>query len=292
MSCSCLRRLAVVVVAAIGLPPGAASATQQQASVPTTPATRDASVDADYRIGARDLLEISVFGIDDFDSRVRVSESGTVSLPLLGDIHAVGLTPAELELALEAALRRWLTEPDASVFVVAVESRSFTVMGAVNTPGTYGMAGPQTLLQALTQAGGVDTREAHGTVVIFRGTADPMRVDLQALLYDPDPAFNVPVLPGDLINVLSKPTYTLYVHGAVTNAGSFTVRERVTLLQAITMAGGFADRAARDRVKVLRRKPDGTSEEIEVDVKKILAGKEPDFLLQTNDIVVVPETFF
>lgn len=283
-----LRRLAVCAALMAATLPALA---QEQATRPAA-LNRVGTVAADYRIGPRDLLEISVFGVDDFDAKVRVSETGTVSLPLLGEVEAAGLTPAELETAIETELRRWLTEPDVSIFVESFESRTFTVMGAVETPGTYGMSGSETLLQALTFAGGVDTSEADGTVVIFRGTEDPVRVDLHALLYDPDPAFNLPVQPGDLINVISKPTYTLYVHGAVTKAGSFAVRERITLLQAITMAGGFADRAARDRVKILRRQADGTSEEIEVDVKKILEGKEPDFLLQANDIVVVPETFF
>jgi polysaccharide export outer membrane protein len=292
-----LKALALVTVfmMAVGLaiPAYGQESSQQAQTGPGTALVGDTRVvGADYVIGARDLLDIRVFGIEDLDSKVRVSETGTVSLPLVGELPVAGMTTAAFEATLEIALRRWLTEPDVSVFVEGFESMTFSVMGAVNGPGTYGMVGRMSLLEALTRAGGVDNGEASGTVNILRGNGDPLKIDLNALLYDPDPAFNVDVAPGDLISVQAKPTFAIYVHGAVMKSGSYTVRQRVSLLQAITLAGGFSDRAAKDRVKVLRRLADGTTQEIEANLKRILEGKAEDILLEPNDIVVVPETFF
>jgi polysaccharide export outer membrane protein len=124
----------------------------------------------DYRIGAQDLLEISVFGIDDLSRTVRVNSNGQISLPLIGGVLAGGKTIPELEQAIGAKLENgYLQDPQVTVFVKEFTSQRVTLEGALNKPGIYPLTGKTTLLQAIAMAEGVDedTADLKG-VVVFR----------------------------------------------------------------------------------------------------------------------------
>jgi polysaccharide export outer membrane protein len=124
----------------------------------------------DYRIGAQDLLEISVFGIDDLSRTVRVNSNGQISLPLIGGVLAGGKTIPELEQAIGAKLKNgYLQDPQVTVFVKEFTSQRVTLEGALNKPGIYPLTGKTTLLQAIAMAEGVDedTADLQG-VVVFR----------------------------------------------------------------------------------------------------------------------------
>lgn len=127
-----------------------------------------ASLSSDYRIGADDLLKISVFEAPEIDREVRVSASGTISLPLLGDLQAEGLTPIELEGVIDALLRRtYMKDPHVSVFVSEMQSHSVAVFGAVKKPGVFQIRGAKTLVEMLSMAEGLSD-DAGDTVVIVR----------------------------------------------------------------------------------------------------------------------------
>jgi polysaccharide export outer membrane protein len=123
----------------------------------------------DYRIGAQDLLEVSVFGLKDFDRDVRVNSNGQVSLPLIGVVQAGGVTIPELERDIaDKLMQGFLQNPQVSVFVKEFTSQRMTLEGAVNKPGIYPLKGKTSLLQALALAQGVtDLADLKG-VVIFR----------------------------------------------------------------------------------------------------------------------------
>jgi polysaccharide export outer membrane protein len=124
----------------------------------------------DYRIGAQDLLEISVFGIDDLSRTVRVNSNGQISLPLIGGVLAGGKTIPELEQAIGAKLENgYLQDPQVTVFVKEFTSQRVTLEGALNKPGIYPRTGKTSLLQAIAMAQGVDedTADLQG-VVVFR----------------------------------------------------------------------------------------------------------------------------
>jgi polysaccharide export outer membrane protein len=257
-------------------------------------APQTAALSADYRIGPRDLLEIRVFGVSEFDSNVRVSEGGTIPLPLVGDLVAAGLTRAGLETAIESALSRYVTDAQVSVFIREFRSQRFSVIGAVRNPGTYEMVGFKSLIEAISDAGGINAQESAGSVTILRTgfTQAPIEIDLQQLLEQGNAAYNIELQPGDTVNVVPKRRYFIYVYGQVRSPGAYELREEVTLLQAISFAQGVADRAARDRIRILRRKPDGTQEVIQVNLVDIVDGKKPDVPILPNDVIVVPETWF
>ena len=252
----------------------------------------------DHPVGPEDLLEISVFEIPELNRTVRVSEKGTISLPLLGEMAVKGLTAMQLEDRLREALsRKYLQDPQVSVFVREFGSKKVSVIGAVGKPGVYQMLGPRTLLQVLSEAGGLE-KEAGANLFVIRaaadGATDAIPVKISDLLMNRDPALNLAINPGDVISVpIDRPVY-VYVDGAVKTPGRLEeiASRPITLLQAIAKAGGLTERANLKSIQILRRGSNGTQTDLRVSLKKIRQGKDPDPTLEDGDVVVVPETFF
>lgn len=280
---------ALLLIVPAAMAAGEGSPAPQSRQLDGRPAVGD-----DYKIGARDVLQISVFGIDQLNTSVRVAEDGRISLPLIGDIGATGLTRGELEDAIESALARYVTEPQVAVFISEYQSQRISVIGAVHSPGTIEMVGRMSLLEAISNAGGIDYTDSAGMVTVLRSslTGAPLQIDLDDLLRRGDATLNIGLEAGDTVNVVPKDVYFIYVYGRVRTPGSYELRASVTLLQAVSLAGGLADRAARDRIIILRRKPDGTQERIRVNLQDIIDGKRADFPILANDVVIVQETFF
>ena len=124
----------------------------------------------DYRIGAQDLLDISVFGVQDLDKEVRVNSNGQISLPLIGMVVAGGKTVPELEAELAKRYADgYLQNPQVTVFIKEYTSQRITLEGAVSKPGIYPITGKTTLLQAIALAGGLDNKVADlGGIVLMR----------------------------------------------------------------------------------------------------------------------------
>jgi polysaccharide export outer membrane protein len=249
-------------------------------------------------VGAEDLIEISVFEIPDLNRTVRVSSQGTISLPLLGEIRVEGLTPMQVESRLRDELgRRYLQDPQVSVFVKEHGSSKVSVLGAVGKPGVYEMTGPRTLLQILSQAGGLRD-DAAAELFLIRGAnngkSERVAIPVQDLMAHHDPALNVPIRSGDIISVPIEQEIYIYVDGAVRNPGrvDHPASRSITLLQAIAKAGGTTDRANLKEIQVLRKGEDGVQTLVQVNLKRIRKGKDLDPLLRDGDIVVVQETFF
>lgn len=137
----------------------------------------------DYRIGAQDLLTVTVFGVTDLTQDVRVDASGKVTLPLIGSVRAGGRTPLELSSDIAAKLSNgYLQNPQVTVFVKSYDSQQITVSGVVKKPGVYPIAGPTTLLQAIANAQGLDDLADHRGVVVFR----TIKGQRMAAVYDID----------------------------------------------------------------------------------------------------------
>ena len=252
---------------------------------------------ATYRIGPRDLLDIRVYEDDKLNGQRRVSEDGNVNLPLLGDVAVAGKTTAEVNQVLKKLLEdRYMQRASVDVQVLEFRSRPIAVIGAVKQPGNLQFSGRWTLLEALTAAGGV--AENHGSVVYVmrraeNGLADQVTIDLDELMVRGNPRVNIPIFANDLINVPGTVEVTIYCLGEVARPGaqSFKSNERISVLTAIAHAGGLSDRAS-NRI-LIKRAAVGSAgpEEITVDYKKIVAGKEPDVELRHGDVLVVKESF-
>lgn len=169
------RRLAIVCVvlalAACGTTAPVKRAATGDALPPpdTTTASGAYEGGSDYRIGAQDLLEITVFGVPELSRTVRVNSNGQISLPLIGGVQAGGRTIPELEKDVGAKLAKsYLQDPQVSVFVKEFTSQRVTLEGALNKPGIYPLTGKTTLLQAVAMAGGLDQLAQLDGVVVFR----------------------------------------------------------------------------------------------------------------------------
>lgn len=251
-----------------------------------------------YKIGPKDLLEISVFGLDEMSKIVRrVSEDGKITLPLLEEVEVEGLTSTELEEKLATLLeKKYLQNPQISVFILEYQSKRVSVLGAVQNPGPYELLGRQTLLQLISEAGGL-TPEVGDEIIVIRehqdATSTTLRIPIDDLIGG-DARYNIPLEPNDIINIPVDKTVYVYVFGQVRSPGALQVKKSniPTLLQAIAQAGGFSERASKRRVVIKRTDKHGKEHEIKVNAKDIIKGKKKDIQLLENDTVFVPETIF
>ena len=253
--------------------------------------------DSDYTfsIGAKDLLKISVFNVPELNITVRVSEDGTITLPLLGNIKVEGFNRFELEKRLVSLLeKKYLRDPQVTVFIQEYQSKQVSVIGAVKKPGTYNLIGRKTLLELISKAGGLSGETVDRIVVIRQytgGKSASLQVNLDELMIQGDPKLNIPLQAGDIINVPLQGFIDVYVLGQVKKPGQVKLKKfgQATLLKAIALAGGFTERARKSAVMVTRR-VNGREVKTKLNVKRILSGKRSDFVLKNNDIVHVPES--
>jgi polysaccharide export outer membrane protein len=284
----------------------------------------------DYRIGAEDLIEISVFEAPELDRTVRVSANGQISLPLVGSSQAAGLTSSELELVIQELLRQsYMKDPHVGVFVKDMQSHPVSVFGAVKRPGVFQIRGSKRLIEVLSMTEGLSD-DAGDTVVVMRqarptGTTDQvvdggsasapasqekadkgaatrvmaggsvsgetLNINLKDLLNSSDSRGNVLIYPGDVIKV--TPAGVVYVVGEVKKPGGFVLKtnENISVLQALALAEGLTRTSARGRVRIIRTDgATGARTETPVNLDKILGGKLPDPVLLPKDIVFVPNS--
>ncbi len=253
---------------------------------------------ADYRIGPKDLLDISVFGLDELTKTVRVSEDGKISLPLVGEVEVEGITKVDLEKKLSQLLEeKYLQNAQVTVFISEYQSKRVSVLGAVRNPGPYELLGRQTLLQIISQAGGI-TIESGKEIIVIRevedGVSTALKISIDDLFLEGDARLNIPLQPNDIVNIPLDRIVNIYVFGQVRRPGALGVRRSniPTLLQAIGQAGGFSERASKGKVLIKRIDDDGKEIKIKVNVKSIIKGKRKDIQLLENDVVIVPETIF
>ena len=259
------------------------------------PAAAQVGFSEGYRIGPKDVLEIKVYEAPEFSGDVRVTEDGTINLPIHGKVAVAGLTDTEVAAVLKELLKAYLQRATVAVQVKEFRFRPISVIGAVGKPGPLPYSGRWTLLEVLTAAGGAST--AGGVVHVLRrsesGLTDQLTISLEDLLVKGDPRVNIPIYPADLINVPAAVEVSVFCLGEVQRPGAvvFNSTERLSLLAAIARAGGLTDRASR-RMEIKRTGEGGIVQEISVDYKAVLDGKTPDPELRPGDIVVVKESFF
>ena len=277
-----------------------------QQTVPTTPeslpppVSDQASADAttkeqaddasQLRIGSGDLIEVRVFGVPDLGQSVRVNNAGEIYMPSVGPVKVAGLTSEEASTAIELKLKEgdFLRNPQVSIFTKEYATQGITLIGEVSKPGVYPILGERRLFDAISMAGGLTNRAGKLVTITHRGRPmDAIKVELS----DPTKsvASNVVVLPGDTVAV--GRAGVVYVVGDVSHPAGFTMEnnERLTVLQAIALAGGANYSAALDAAKIIRRTPEGPRE-IAMPLKKILTAKAEDVPLQPEDVLFIPKS--
>jgi len=247
----------------------------------------------DYRIGPKDLLEITVYGLPENNQTVRVSEDGTITMSLLGRVEVSGLTAQELERKLASILDKQYTK-DARVTVFIKEYQKIFVIGAVGRPGMYELVGPTTLLQVIAQAGGL-TPQAMNELFVYRQGKDGKQtrivIKLEDLMINGNQDLNIDLQPKDVITIPVDQMLNVYVYGEVTKPGAVTYMSsrKITLLQAIAQAGGPKEWAKKSRIMIKRKdKKTGKEMKIPVNLKNMISGKVADIVLEEGDVVIVP----
>ena len=224
-----------------------------------------------YRLGPNDTLRIQVYGEEDLSLETRVEGDGQITYPLLGILHVGGLTIHELQQDLTTRLAAgYLSKP--KVTVTVARHRNFYVGGEVKTPGGYPYEEGLTVQKAITLAGGFTEKSDKRVITVTRVHGSQVEI----LTLEPDAM----VRPDDLVAVAQARKF--YVNGEVRRAGDYPYERELTLHKAITMAGGFTDKAATSRAKVIR-KIEGKEQEISLDLEGIILPE---------DIIVVPRSFF
>jgi len=245
------------------------------------------SLAQDYVVGEGDILRITVYDHEDLATTARVSGEGFIAFPLIGQVEVKGLTLAQITQKISSLLADgYVINPQVNIFIQEFRSKKAFIMGEVNKPGLYVLPGQTTLLSLLSEAGGL-TKDAGDKAVIKRKTDSPdkkeriLTVDLKGLVEKGDTSLDVPITDGDSIYIAKARVF--YVNGEVKKPDAYKYSEGTTVIQAITLAGGFSDKASRGRVKIIR-KVDGKEETLE----KV----KMDEVVLPDDLIVVPESFF
>jgi len=283
---------------------GTSAASPSTRSAPATPAAApspagDTGRD-EYRIGAGDVLDITVIGDQDLSRPSAVVQTnGMVTLPLLGEVAVASLTVSEVKTKLTRLLERdYLVRPQVEVKVREFQSQSVTVLGEVNSPGRKPLRGYTRLLDVLTESGGLTVR-ASGDVEISRldGTFPGGAKTLLVRINSGTPtaqdivSFQIQLRNGDVVRALQK--YYVVVEGEVARPARYVLEPDLTVTGLVSMAGGFTRWAKKNELKILRKAtPTGEVEVIKVDYNNITKGKKPDVLLEPNDRVVVGRRLF
>ena len=253
-----------------------------------------APIQQDIVIGAEDLIEVSVFELPQFNTTARVQGDGTITMPLVGSVEVRGLKKKDVEAKIAAALQaKYVNNANVSVNVKEYKSRQVSLLGEVKSPGAYYIMSQRTLLQLLSEAGGL-TSAAGGKCFVFRPGSPKIDIDLRELMVNGNLAMNILIYPGDVVNVPADAKITVYVLGAVRQPGAVQMSTSmpVTLLSAIANAGGPSESAKQSDIKIKRKNISGTENVIKANLKDILKGKVEDIPLFEGDIVTVPESFF
>jgi polysaccharide biosynthesis/export protein len=261
-----------------------------------------------YRLGPGDQIQVHQPNAEELDSKlVRIDDLGYADFPLIGRVKLGELTLEQAESLIASHLSRLLVNPQPVLSITEYRSQPVSVLGAVNNPGVIQLQGKRTLVEVLSLAGGLRP-DAGGEVVVTRrlgygrvpvgvesldasGNFSTARIDVAALETGAHPTDNILIYPQDVISVPSSEF--IYVTGEVHKPGSFPIRANggISVLQAISLAEGLVPQASAKNAKIFRERPGNVDkEEIQVDVARILAGKNRDIQLEAHDILFIPDS--
>lgn len=252
--------------------------------------TQPIPADRDYIIGPEDILDVQVWGSKDLNQIVFVRPDGKLSLPLVGEISVAGKTVQQLQDHLSAVYEKTVKGAVVTIIVKEIKSRPVYFIGGFGKPTVMQLTRELTLLQAISVVGGVLPNADSEKGFLLRGDKR-IPIDFNRLLQRGDLSQNPKLEPGD--SVVVPLADAVYVSGEVRTPGAVKYAGDLTVLKAITQAGGFTPLAAPGRVDILRGNVE-KKERIRVDVDKMMRSPDgnPDLRLQPNDIIFVPQRLF
>jgi len=276
------RLLASIATLTLGLLLGGVAARAQAPAAPAAPVP----VSAEYRLGAGDVVHVTVYQNPDLTLDTRVSENGTFSYPLLGTIKVGGLSISKAEQLIADGLKNgdFVKSPQVTIAVLAVKGNQASVLGQVNRPGRYPIdVTDMHVTDLLANAGGVAV--TGGDELILTGTRDgkPLRVsiDLPGVFKPGGRDADILVQNGDVLWVDRAPM--VYIYGEVQRPGQMRLERGMTLMQCLASGGGLTLRGTEKGLAVHRRSADGKVE---------VLHPAMDEALKDGDVVYVRESLF
>jgi polysaccharide biosynthesis/export protein len=245
-------------------------------------------------IGPGDQIHIQIADTPEMDQHPRVTDAGEVPVEAVGNVKVAGLTPANAAIAIQDQLiaAHYMRHPVVLVTIEQFATQSVSVLGEVKAPGAFPIATPRSILDVLALAGGL-TSAADRNIVIERRGEPTHRVHYN-YSNNPDLAADNQVLvnPGDTI--LVPRAGIVYILGDVNRPGGYPMtnnESKMTMLQALALAGGVSKSAKQGGARLIRKDSDGTYSDKRLSVGDLQEGKIPDIAMQPGDVIYIPFSF-
>ncbi|MCW5199625.1 SLBB domain-containing protein [Desulfobulbus sp. F1] len=251
-------------------------------SLPILPAIAE-----DYQIGSGDVLSITVYGYDELKTKVRVSETGTIEFPLIGTVQLGGIKTSAASRKIEEMLSEgYIVKPQVQIYIEEFKSKKVAALGPFNKPGLIELSGPTTLLELISQAGGLQ-KDAGDTITVTReeagGGQKNITIDVKKLIDDGDTDSNISIFGGETVAVAKGEPPVCYLNGEVKKPGAYPWTKNANVLKMVSLAGGFTGMAAESSIKLTR---------VTNGKKQVIEKVGMDTLVQPDDVIEVPESFF
>lgn len=251
---------------------------------PAVAAERPGNVD--YKLGQGDAIRIVVFQNPDLTLDTRVSESGTITYPLIGTVEIGGLSIEGAEKRIAGGLKDggFVQKPQVNIILMQVRGNQVSVLGQVNRPGRFPLeTANNRVSDILAMAGGITPMGADTIVMTGIRQGKPFRreIDFPAIFIENKADEDIPVQAGDVIYIHRAPVF--YIYGEAQRSGSYRIERGMTVQQALAQAGGPTLRGTEDRIRVNRRMPGGEITKLSLD------AHEP---VLADDVIYVRESLF
>ncbi len=258
------------------------------------------------RIGTDDTITINAFHCEEISKSWRVGASGDLELPMVGRVHAAGLTVEELEAELRKRLDKFVHNPSVSVVVTDFKSGPVTITGAIDQPGVRQLQGNKRLFDTLMMAGSLKPNASWVTLTRRReqgdipwptakptadGAFNVARLPVADIREGRGAAANIVIQPDDVINIEAEQPKLIHVIGEVAHPGSIELATRSTipLSKALAAVGGPTRIAATRRVLVRKIGENGVASEVsQIDFKRIQENRSQDLEISDGYVVIVP----
>jgi polysaccharide export outer membrane protein len=248
-------------------------------------AQQDATRSGDYRLGPGDSIKVQVYQNPELSMEVRVSESGVVNYPLVGNLQLGGLTVTEAERAIAKGLKDKdiLKAPQVSINVATVRGSQVAVLGQVQKPGRFPLETTTVRVSEMLAAAGGVTKDGDDRVVVT-GTRNgqPFRTEVDVgALFAGKSANDITLQPGDTLFVGKAPTF--FLSGEAKQPGSYRIEPGMTVQQAVAVGGGITQRGSINRIRITRKQPNG---------REVTIDPRLNDVVQAGDVITVRESIF
>jgi polysaccharide biosynthesis/export protein len=241
---------------------------------------------AEYKIGANDVLRITVVGYDELRAETRVSEDGRISFPMIGEVPVIGKSNFEVEHDIASMLAKggFIIDPQVTVTVIEFKSQQVSVLGQINKPGRYILEPSTTLVDIIAMAGGINNL-GDPKVILTRkdeaGNLTKHEIDMRQILETANDVKPFKIEKNDIIYVPKAPLF--YIYGEVQRPGGFTIEPQLTVAQAISLGGGLTLRGTERGIIIKRTQKNGKITSIPAELTD---------QVQKSDVIVVDERWF